>query len=36
MFIDTSQYILVLGGFSRRLLGHFAPTELDSFKVAIL
>lgn len=29
MFIDTSQSILVLAGFNRRLLGHFAPTELD-------
>jgi len=36
MFIDASQFILVLTGFNRRLLGHFAPTELDSFKVAIL
>ncbi len=36
MFIATSQFILVLAGFNRRLLGHFAPTELDTIKVAIL
>ena len=36
MFIDTVQPDLVLAGFNRRLLGHFAPTELDTIKVAIL
>jgi hypothetical protein len=36
MFIAMSQYFLVLAGFNRRPLGHFAPTELDTIKVAIL
>jgi hypothetical protein len=36
MFIDGSQFILILAGLNRRPLGHFAPTELDTSKVAIL
>ena len=35
MFIATSHSIF-LRRFDRRLLGHFAPTELGTIKVAIL
>ena len=36
MLIVTSPSIFVLAGLNRRLLGHFALTELDTIKGAIL
>ena len=36
MSIDMSQSMLVLARFNGRLLGHFAPAELETIKIAIL